>query len=146
MSSPSDSPALLVSSLASFTQKRDALASKLEVSILYGQGFMVLADSQGARDPITLVLGRFDRPGHYSVNSPQVFASLDITPDHLCGVSLYDPEQAARVMASCKADSHLSTLSNFRVRHIRAEQERRLANWREMVTFLESALAKLDAT
>ena len=127
---------IIADSLTSFRARITELESKLSVSVLYGQGYMVLAQTPGMESD--LVLGRFDRPGHYAANSPQVFCSLDITPDHLCGVSLYDRETADKVIAQCQADPALSTLSFYRTRHIRTEQERRLTNWKDMVRVLEA--------
>jgi hypothetical protein len=131
---------IISESLASFRARVAELESKLYNGVLYGQGYMVLARS--AEMSSELVLGRFDRPGHYEANAKQCFCSLEITPDHLCGVSLYDRETAERVAEQCKADAYLTALSGYSVRHIRAEQERRLANWREMVAFIEAAQAK----
>jgi len=131
---------IIESSLASFRAKVSELESKLSIGVLYGQGYMILAKCEGMSSE--LVLGRFDRPGHYAANAPQVFCSLDITPDHLCGVSLYDTEQAARVIASCKGDSALSSVTGYSIRHIREEQTRRLANWRDMVKTLEGIQAQ----
>lgn len=136
----SDKASILAYSLASFRAKVAELESKLSIGVLYGQGHMILADAPavGPSGPITLVLGSFDRPGHYAVNSPRVFCSLDITPDHLCGVSLWAKEDAERNIEGFKTQPELASLTNFRVRHIREEQTRRLANWREMVKHLES--------
>lgn len=131
--------ALIATSLASFRAKAAELADKLAIGVLYGSGHMILADKpiEGIDRSITLVLGSFDRPGHYAVNAPRCFCSLDITPDHLCGICLYPKGDAEANVAILRADSSLASLTNWRIRHIRAEQERRLVNWREMITHLE---------
>lgn len=134
----SDSKKLLTDSLASFRARVAELESKLAVQILYGSGHMILA----TKGDLTLVLGRFIRPGHYAPNAPRVFCSLDITPDHLCGVCLYPIEDATENARRCSQNPDMQGYA-FTTRHIRKEQERRLAMRREMVTFLEGALAKL---
>jgi hypothetical protein len=131
---------IIESSLASFRAKVSELENKLSIGVLYGQGYMILAKCEGMSSE--LVLGRFDRPGHYAANAPQVFCSLDITPDHLCGVSLYDREQAGRVISGCQKDPNLADLVSYSIRHIREEQTRRLANWRDMVKTLEGIQAQ----
>lgn len=132
--------ALIATSLASFRAKASELQARLAIGILYGAGHMILADSPVEGYPgrfITLVLGRFDRPGHYAPNAPRVFCSLDLTTDTLCGVCLYPREDAEANVGKLRADHALTSLVNWRIRHIRAEQERRLVNWREMIAHLE---------
>jgi hypothetical protein len=131
---------LLTESLASFRARVANLESKLSVQILYGSGHMVLA----TKGDLTLVLGRFSHPGHYDANAPRVFCSLDITPDHLCGVCLYPIEDATENARRASLNPEMAGY-HFTTRHIRAEQERRLALSRDMVSFLETALAKLTA-
>jgi hypothetical protein len=133
---------IIESSLASFRAKVSELESKLSISTLYGSGYMILADCPSTPENVmTVVLGTFDRPGHYAVNSPRVFCSLDITPDHLCGVCLYPREDALANIAILQADPTLASLSGWAIRHIREEQTRRLANWRDMVKTLEGIQA-----
>ena len=138
-----DKASILASSLTSFRAKVAELEAKLSAQILYGSGYMILADCPSTPGNImTVVLGTFDRPGHYAVNSPRVFCSLDITPDHLCGVCLYPAPDAWANIKRLQEDETLASLTNWQIRHIRAEQERRLANWREMVKTLEEIQAK----
>lgn len=126
---------VLAEALASARASVTALESKLSVSVLYGSGYMILARHPGGFD---VVLGSFDRPGHYAVNAPRCFVSLGLVPDHLCGVSLWPIEDAQRNIEGLKKDPMLAELTGFTVRHIRDEQTRRLTDARAMVAVLEA--------
>lgn len=133
---------LIADSLASFRARLTDLAGRLSVSVLYGSGYMILADSPviGSETGavIALVLGRFERPGHYAPNAPRCFASLSLASDSLCGVCLYPREDAEINLFKMRADPTLASLTNWRVRHIRTEQEMRLVMLREMIATLEA--------
>ena len=131
-------------SLRSFRSRAALLTGKLEIATLYGQGYMILADAKyPSGNSFALVWGSFDRPGYYAPNVARSFCALDIVPDHLCGISLYSPESAEKVIAQMTTRQEFAELSNFRLRHIRAEQERRLALCRDMVKTLEDAARKV---
>jgi hypothetical protein len=142
MKTINSSPAALVAtSLASFRATVAAMEKALDVSILYGSGFAVIMKEPFRDTVIERVAARVDpKTRVYSVNAAICWPTLDILPDHLCGLCLYTPESADRIVADLMAKGDGNTYGK---RHIREIQTDRLARAREMVATLEGIAAKL---
>ncbi len=142
MNKPTPSPeqrALIARSLESFRATVTAMRAALDVNVLLGSGHAVtFTETLAGGSTNVRALARVNpQTRAYEANAAQCWPTLDILPDHLCGLCLYSPEGAQRVIAQLTERGDFPGVT-YAARHIRDIQADRLARALEMVATLEA--------
>lgn len=141
-----DRACLIAKGLVSFRATVAAMESALAVNVLMGAGYAVTFTEKlpGGSENVRVLARVNPQTRAYEANAAQCWPSLDVLPDHLCGICLYPRETAEKAIAKLIARGDFPGVA-YRARHIREIQGERLERARAMVATLEAIQAKIPA-